>query len=74
MIKINCTNKAKNGLEIVLSNVSYNKAGYWIETETRKHGTKIISVKHDYKTGFNIIETETRTFYYSEDDGILYGE
>lgn len=74
MIKVNSTNKAKNGREIVLANVSYNTACYWIESETRKHGVKIESVKHDYKTGLDIIQTETRSFYYSENDGILYGE
>ena len=74
MIKTNCTNKTKNGLEIVLSGVSYNKACYWLESETSKHGVKIESIKHDFKLGHDIIKTETRTFYYSETDGILYGE
>ena len=74
MIKVTCTNKAKNGFEIVLSSVSYNKACYWIESETREHGKKIKSVKHDFISGFDIIETETRTFYYSEINGILYGD
>ena len=74
MIKVTCTNKAYNGLEIVLSGISYNKACYWIESETRKHGKRIESIKHDFKSGLDIIETETRTFYYSETNGILYGE
>lgn len=74
MIKVTCANIAKNGLEVVLMEASYNNACYWIETEARKHGIKVTSAKHDYKTGFDIIETETRTFYYCEVDGILYGE
>ena len=61
----------KEGNEVLLSNVSYNKACNWLSNELKKNNFKIVDTK-TLDTDKTIIKTNSKTNYvYSEKEGSL---
>lgn len=76
---------SKTGKEMVLSDVSYNMAMDWLDTERKKAGLEICRVFENIKTNMCEIWTckwsdninnyiPTRHFYYDEERGYLLGD
>lgn len=72
----------KTGYEMILSEVSYNRAMFWLQEELKRHNYTIRSTAQMHKPfELTVVTTNTirtgalgRMFYYDGDRGYLLGE
>lgn len=64
----------KTGMEMLLGDVSYNGACYYLENCYAKTWGGIQDIKWDPRTNRCIISTPERVFVYDEDRGLLLGD